>query len=654
MDVHANDWSELAGRLANNYGEAFEPDRRKELRPKLVRILTRELGDVERDHVVASLDDVLRRTKVTIDWNRFLCIILSSLPGTWTKLTNNPGFNASTMLLLLDGTVMCQQEGGLNWKKLTPDSSGSYLNGTWSDLAPMHWTRRYYASAVLKDGRVFVSGGEYSNAGSETNKSEIYDPRTDTWTEISPPPGFGRVGDAACAVLPDGRVLLGHIDSTKTAIYDPVTDTWTAGPLKQVSSSEESWVLLPDDTVHHRSLQQLAARRQVRRRREHVGERRHAAREPHRDRVVGNRRRRAALRRTRVLRRRDGSHRALHAAGDRHRPGHVGGRARLPERLVGPDRRLQGHAVVPADERPRARRGRAGRRRQQTTGSRRRSSTCSTAAARSRASRTRRTRPDVPYIGRMLLVPTGQVLFAAQTNAIYAYSYFSCPDPAWRPQITSAPPLVRPGLSYSVSGQRFNGLSQAVGYGDDAAAATNYPLVRIRHHASGRVRYCRTFGHSTMGVATGSTTVSTNFAVPVQHRRGTVGAVRRRERHLVAVRADRRGVVPPPVPRLGGVGAPDRQPRRRRPVGARPERPDPGRSVGAEGRARSGRRAEEGARRAEDAREARERGLRRAPRRSARGRGRARRGERGSRRGRRRRERRGEAAQRRGTTKKKK
>ena len=162
MDVHANDWSELAGRLANNYGEAFEPDRRKELRPKLVRVLTRELGDVERDHVVASLDDVLRRTKVTIDWNRFLCIILSSLPGTWTKLTNNPGFNASTMLLLLDGTVMCQQEGGLNWKKLTPDSSGSYLNGTWSDLAPMHWTRRYYASAVLKDGRVFVSGGEYS------------------------------------------------------------------------------------------------------------------------------------------------------------------------------------------------------------------------------------------------------------------------------------------------------------------------------------------------------------------------------------------------------------------------------------------------------------------------------------------------------------
>ena len=31
--------------------------------------------------------------------------------GTWTALTNQPTFNASTMLLLTDGTVMCQAEG---------------------------------------------------------------------------------------------------------------------------------------------------------------------------------------------------------------------------------------------------------------------------------------------------------------------------------------------------------------------------------------------------------------------------------------------------------------------------------------------------------------------------------------------------------------
>jgi hypothetical protein len=60
-----------------------------------------------------------------------------------------------------------------------------------------------------------------------------------------------------------------------------------------------------------------------------------------------------------------------------------------------------------------------------------------------------------------------------------------------------------------------NGLSQAVAYGDDCTCATNYPIVRIRHNASGKIFYCRTFDHSTMGVATGATIQNTTFHVPV-------------------------------------------------------------------------------------------------------------------------------------------
>lgn len=120
----------------------------------------------------------------------------------------------------------------------------------------------------------------------------------------------------------------------------------------------------------------------------------------------------------------------------------------------------------------------------------------------------------VPYIGRMLLLPTGQILYVSQTNAVYAYSYFGCPDASWRPQITSAPASVLPGLNYNLEGRLLNGLSQAVGYGDDASAATNYPLIRIRHLATGTVTYCRTHDHSTMGVATGSSIESTHFVVP--------------------------------------------------------------------------------------------------------------------------------------------
>ena len=153
------DWTALEKRITENFGPAYNPAERKQLRDRLLPVLTHEIMHVSKDVIIRALDEALK-IKVTIDWHRFLCIILSSLPGRWIKLTNDPGFAASTMLLLTDGTVICQEQGGANWKKLTPDAYGSYINGTWSDLAPMHWTRRYFASAVLKDGRVLVSGGE--------------------------------------------------------------------------------------------------------------------------------------------------------------------------------------------------------------------------------------------------------------------------------------------------------------------------------------------------------------------------------------------------------------------------------------------------------------------------------------------------------------
>jgi len=52
-------------------------------------------------------------------------------------------------------------------------------------------------------------------------------------------------------------------------------------------------------------------------------------------------------------------------------------------------------------------------------------------------------------------------------------------------------------------------------YGDDAQMATNYPLVRVTNSATGHVFYFRTHDHSSMGVATGTTPVSTRFDVPM-------------------------------------------------------------------------------------------------------------------------------------------
>ena len=72
------------------------------------------------------------------------------------------------------------------------------------------------------------------------------------------------------------------------------------------------------------------------------------------------------------------------------------------------------------------------------------------------------------------------------------------------------------GNTYSISGTLFNGFSEGASYGDDAQMSTNYPLVRIKNHATGHVFYTRTHDHSRMGVEVvgSSEIVTTQFDVP--------------------------------------------------------------------------------------------------------------------------------------------
>jgi hypothetical protein len=149
---------------------------------------------------------------------------------------------------------MAQQAGVTkNWYKLTPDSNGSYVNGSWSALSSMSLERLYYSSHVLQDGRVWVCGGEYSGPSGDanwTNAAEIYNPQTNTWSAAAPNPE-PTYGDVPSALLPDGRILTGYRTNNTTNIYNPDTNTWSAGPnkLNNDSSSEETWVKLDDDSI---------------------------------------------------------------------------------------------------------------------------------------------------------------------------------------------------------------------------------------------------------------------------------------------------------------------------------------------------------------------------------------------------------------------
>jgi hypothetical protein len=122
---------------------------------------------------------------------------------------------------------------------------------------------------------------------------------------------------------------------------------------------------------------------------------------------------------------------------------------------------------------------------------------------------------DPSFVGRMLVLPSGQVLFTDNSTKVAVYAPSGTYQSAWQPTITSVGTTLTVGAANnSITGTQFNGLTQGAMYGDDAQSATNYPLVRITNNATGHVFYCKTHNHSTMGVATGSTSVSTQFDIP--------------------------------------------------------------------------------------------------------------------------------------------
>src|SRR5262249_41774851 len=121
--------------------------------------------------------------------------------------------------------------------------------------------------------------------------------------------------------------------------------------------------------------------------------------------------------------------------------------------------------------------------------------------------------PDLsiaPFKTRMLVLPSGQVLFSNSSDQLYVYSPDGSPSASWRPSITS---VVGNGNGYTLTGTQLNGLSEGASYGDDAEMSSNYPIVRLTD-AAGHVTYARTFNWSSTGVATGSTSQTVQFTLP--------------------------------------------------------------------------------------------------------------------------------------------
>ena len=498
----------------------------------------------------------------TLSVNEEVTIVANS----WAAVRNIPsGLAPDTMVLLTDGSVLVKDTllgnapytSGDAWYRLTADAKGRYGSGSWSGPFRMAARRQFFASGVLQDGRVFVIGGEYCSTGDAATSAEIFDPLNNTWSALNKPSSMSFIGsDAVSCVLADGRVLLGSPGGPRTAIWDPKLDLWIESGLafgassqtKLANTNEETWALLPDDTVLAvRIDNSSAAEKYI----------------PATDRWV------AAGTTTGIL--------PLLSINDPLNNNATTGVSEIGPALALPDGRCffvggtgrTGLYTPPANP-TQPGTWTAGPNFPTDTSSTTYNSANSNLQtvidgpaallpggrvvcvagntvrlpnAPPKTGATFWSRPATMYVYdpatntlaalspapasstgfvyqvRLLVLPTGQVLFSdGSTNHLELLtpdSSLTTPQAAWRPTVTSTYPAgLAAGHTYTVNGTQLNGLSQACNYGDDAGVSTNYPIVRLTNTSSGDVVYARSFDFSTMGIATGSTPHSALFQVP--------------------------------------------------------------------------------------------------------------------------------------------
>ncbi len=443
--------------------------------------------------------------------------------GTWTPLTNTmPNAGMGTMLLMTNGTVLVQ--GGDNgdvsnqWYKLTPDASGSYINGTWTQVASAHVQRLYDVSTVLKNGRLFIAGGEYTsmngdNSNNYGNTAEVYDPVADTWTSTPNGP-LGDIGDVPAKALPndaDGRVLVGYRGGGQTSFYDPVTNAWSAAGTKPNgdSSDEESWELLPDGSILDVEVfNPNGALKYIPSSNTWISAGTTVSTLPSTDGGY-------EIGATVLL----GNGKALCLGGS----GKTGVYT-PPATVTDPGTWAAGPTMpgsLQAYDAPAAVEPNGKVLCQLASGY----NSPSTFVEYVPGTNTFQTLPTpsfgnsyAPYYSRMLVLPTGQILFNMYSNQAYVYTPVSGGNPNWKPTIGSITKLST-GV-YLLKGKQFNGVSEGASYGDDASMSSNYPLVRLTD-GTGNVTYARTYSFSSMGVATGTASVSTKFQLPAGLAAGT-------------------------------------------------------------------------------------------------------------------------------------
>lgn len=165
--------------------------------------------------------------------------------------------------LLNDGRVMVT--GGMNEHLETIGTTEIFdpETGEWSEYESMRTVRRGHFTLSLNDGRVAVVGGIGQTLGGlgilanivavgALLSTEIYDPKTDTWSQANDM-REGHSGGLA-VVLKDGRVLIagGYNQAEALAsseVFDPITNKWMRTESMARKTFANTATVLDDGTV---------------------------------------------------------------------------------------------------------------------------------------------------------------------------------------------------------------------------------------------------------------------------------------------------------------------------------------------------------------------------------------------------------------------
>ncbi len=451
--------------------------------------------------------------------------VAADAAGTWTKLKNTPSFSANTMLLLHDGTVLTQDVGtdGLgsgSWWLLTPDKTGSYINGTWSKVAtmPSGYAPLYYASQVLPDGRVIVNGGEYNGPGTQngiwTTKGAIFDPVANSWATVKPPAGWTTIGDAQSTLLADGTYMLANCCTADEATLDLKTMGWTAtGRKKADINDEEGWALLPSGQILTADANNQA--------------------DPKHTEILTNGTWASAGDSPVLLA-------DLGTSTDSHELGPLTLRPNGTVFAVG----ATGHTAIYTIATKTWTKGPAfpkyvnSEYYDEADGPASLLPDGNVLLAASpgvynapteffefdgtkliKVAATPNAANDPSFAIYLMVLPTGQVMATDQSNDVEIYTPTGAPKSSWLPTITKFPSTVTPGETYTLSGKHLSGFSQANAYGDDNQAATNYPIVRITNTATGDVYFATANNCSSYAVANPNV-VNASVVIPAKIKTG--------------------------------------------------------------------------------------------------------------------------------------